>query len=55
LDSPLLALDNVVLTPHIAFLSEECIDECTYVCVENVEMVATGHPQNVVNPRRLAT
>jgi len=54
LDSPLLELDNVVLTPHIAFLSEESIDECTYVCVENIEMFAKGQPQNVVNPRKLA-
>jgi D-3-phosphoglycerate dehydrogenase len=54
LDSPLLELGNVVLTPHIAFLSEESIDECTYVCVENVEMFAKGQPQNVVNPRKLA-
>ncbi|VVB64080.1 Glyoxylate reductase [uncultured archaeon] len=49
-DSILLELENVVLTPHIAFLSEESIDECTYVCVENVDMFAKGHPQNVVNP-----
>ncbi len=50
LNSPLLELENVVLTPHIAFLSKESIDECTYVTVENVEMFAKGKPQNVVNP-----
>jgi D-3-phosphoglycerate dehydrogenase len=54
LDSPLRDLDNVVLTPHIAFLSEESIDECTYICVENVEVFARGTPQNVVNPSVLA-
>ena len=54
MDSPLLEMDNVVLTPHIAFLSEESIDECTYVCIENVEMFAKGKPQNVVNPSVLA-
>ncbi len=48
--SPLLELHNVVLTPHIAFLSEESIDECTYICVENVEMFIKGKPQNVVSP-----
>jgi len=53
-DSPLLELDNVVLTPHIAFLSEESIDECTYICVENVEVFARGRPQNVVNPSVLS-
>jgi len=50
MDSPLLELHNAVLTPHIAFLSEESIDECTYICVENVEMFVRGKPQNVVNP-----
>jgi D-3-phosphoglycerate dehydrogenase len=49
LDSPLVSLKNVILTPHIAFLSEEAMDELTYVCVENVEMFLKGTPQNVVN------
>jgi len=40
----------VVLTPHIAFLSEESLDECTYMSIENVEMFIKGKPQNVVNP-----
>jgi lactate dehydrogenase-like 2-hydroxyacid dehydrogenase len=53
MDSPLLEMRNVVLTPHIAFLSEESIDECTYVTVENVEMFVEGNPQNVVNPSAL--
>ncbi len=50
MNSPLLELDNVLLTPHIAFLSEESIDECTYICIENIEMFLKGKPQNVVNP-----
>jgi phosphoglycerate dehydrogenase-like enzyme len=54
MDSPLLEMHNVVLTPHIAFLSEESLDECTYVTVENVEMFAKGKPQNIVNPSVLA-
>jgi phosphoglycerate dehydrogenase-like enzyme len=49
LSSPLLEMGNVVLTPHIAFLSEESIDECTDICVKNVEMFARDLPQNVVN------
>ena len=49
-DSPLLKMDNVDLTPHIAFLSEESLDECTYMSIENVEMFIKGKPQNVVNP-----
>lgn len=50
MDSPLLEMQNVVLTPHIAFLSEESLDECTYVSIENIEMFIKGKPQNVVNP-----
>ncbi len=50
MDSPLLEMDNVVLTPHIAFLSEESLDECTYMSIENVEKFIKGQPQNVVNP-----
>lgn len=53
-DHPLTELENVVLTPHIAFLSEESLDECTYVCVENVERFVAGRPQNIVNPEALA-
>jgi D-3-phosphoglycerate dehydrogenase len=49
MDSPLLEMDNVVLTPHIGFLSEESLDECTYMSIENVEMFIKGKPQNVVN------
>ncbi len=48
-DSPLMELDNAVLTPHIAFLSQESLEECTYICVENVEKFAEGKPQNVIN------
>jgi D-3-phosphoglycerate dehydrogenase len=39
----------VVLTPHIAFLTEESIEECTYLCIKNVEMFLEGKAQNVVN------
>lgn len=53
MNSPLLVMDNVVLTPHIAFLSEESLDECTYVSIENVEMFIKGRAQNVVNPSLL--
>jgi len=52
-DSLLLQMNNVLLTPHIAFLSEESLDECTYICVENVERFLEGKPQNVVNPAAL--
>lgn len=53
MNNPLLEMDNVLLTPHIAFLSEEALDECTYMSIENVEMFIKGKPQNVVNPEVL--
>ena len=49
-NSPMMNLDNLVLTPHIAFLSEETTDKCASVVAENVEMFLKGTPQNVVNP-----
>jgi phosphoglycerate dehydrogenase-like enzyme len=54
-DDPLTKLENVVLTPHIAFLSQESLEECTYVCIENVEKFINGNPQNIVNPEVIAS
>jgi len=50
-NSPLLGSDKVLLTPHIAFLSEESLDECTSVTVDNIRRFLQGNPQNVVNQR----
>jgi D-3-phosphoglycerate dehydrogenase len=50
-NSPLLGSDKVLLTPHIAFLSEESLDECTSVTVDNIRGFLQGDPQNVVNQR----
>ncbi len=49
-DSPMMKLENLVLTPHIAYLSEETTDKCASIVTENVEMFLKGNPQNVVNP-----
>lgn len=54
-NDPLTKLENVVLTPHIAFLTEESLEECTYFCIQNVERFIEGKPQNVVNPEVLAS
>jgi phosphoglycerate dehydrogenase-like enzyme len=48
--NPLLELDNPVITPHIAYLSEETISKCSEICLENVEMFLRNQPQNAVNP-----
>jgi phosphoglycerate dehydrogenase-like enzyme len=55
LNSPLLEFENVALTPHVAFLSNESLKECTRVCIQNVEKFIEGKPQNVVNPEVLAS
>ena len=44
-----MRFENVALTPHIAFLSHESLEECTSVCVQNVEKFIEGKPQNVIN------
>jgi D-3-phosphoglycerate dehydrogenase len=49
LNSPLMEFENVTLTPHIAFLSHESLEECTNVCVQNVEKFLEGKPQNAIN------
>lgn len=48
-NGPFLGLKNVLLTPHIAFLSEESLDECTSVTLDNIRQFLKGNPKNVVN------
>lgn len=40
--SPLLALDNVVLSPHVAGLSEDAIRRMAAMCVDNILHVLRG-------------
>jgi D-3-phosphoglycerate dehydrogenase len=50
-DHPLLALRNTVLTPHVAFYSEESIADLQRMATENVIAVLRGdQPSSVVNP-----
>ena len=49
----LVALDNVVLTPHIAFNTREAKDRMTAIAVENVVSFYRGEPRNVMNPEAL--
>jgi D-3-phosphoglycerate dehydrogenase len=49
-DHPLLALDNVIVTPHVAFYSEESIAELQRQATQNVLDVLAGRvPAHVVN------
>ena len=51
---PLTTFDNVVLTPHIAWYSEESYDELKRRTVANVVDVCAGRaPRNIVNPEVL--
>jgi len=43
-DSPLLALDNVVVTPHVAWLTGDTLIKCIRLGVDNARRVRAGHP-----------
>ena len=49
----LARLDQVVLTPHIAFNTREAKDRMTAIAVENVVSYYRGEPANVMNPAAL--
>ena len=47
--SPLLALDNCLITPHIAWAPRESRQRLMNVAVDNLRAFLAGEPQNVVN------
>jgi D-3-phosphoglycerate dehydrogenase len=52
LDHPLLKLENVILTPHVAALSVQATQDVARGGVENVVSILSGHwphPDHVVN------
>jgi D-3-phosphoglycerate dehydrogenase / 2-oxoglutarate reductase len=55
LNHPLLAFDNVIVTPHVAFYSEESIAELQRQATQNVLDVLAGRvPAHVVNGTMVA-
>ncbi|MEJ5186053.1 MAG: NAD(P)-dependent oxidoreductase [Candidatus Geothermincolales bacterium] len=48
--SELVGLENVVMTPHIAFNTREAKNRMTEIAVENVVRFYRGTPRNVLNP-----
>lgn len=49
LNNPLLALDNVLLTPHIGWAPIEARQRCLDITYENVASYFAGRPQNLLN------
>ena len=53
-DNPLLALENVILTPHSAALTKQCVSRMATDAVTGVLAVLEGHkPKYVFNPEAL--
>ena len=48
-DNPLLGLDNIVLTPHTAWWTEEASRNFGDIIVTNIETFMRGEPINLVN------
>ena len=52
--SPLLGRENVIITPHTSFYSEESLLELQRKAAEEVVTVLTGKPpRNPVNPEAM--
>lgn len=55
-DNPLLGLDNIILTPHSAALTRECVIRMALEAVKCTLEVFSGRvPPNVANPQVLAS
>jgi D-3-phosphoglycerate dehydrogenase len=55
-DDPLLALPNLIATPHVAYYSEESLVDLGRLAAESVAAVLDGRrPAAIVNPEVLAT
>lgn len=48
-DNPLVKLDNVVLTPHEAFFTEESLHNMADIIINNIKAFVQGNPSNIVN------
>jgi D-3-phosphoglycerate dehydrogenase len=52
-DNPLFSLENCIITPHVAYVSEGSLLECRRVAAENAREVLLGKPPpDLVRPRK---
>jgi D-3-phosphoglycerate dehydrogenase len=52
-DNPLFSLENCIITPHVAYVSEGSLLECRRIAAENARAVLLGKtPPDLVRPRR---
>ncbi len=52
-DSPLRGIDNLVLSPHVGWVTNEASARLTAMPVDNVAAYLAGQPQYAVNPEAL--
>lgn len=52
-DNPWIHLDNVVLTPHVGWVTHDSAERMTNMPVDNIVAFLEGNPVNVVNPGAL--
>lgn len=48
-DMALIAMPNVIVTPHVAFYSESAVDQISQTTIQNITAFVAGTPQNVVD------
>ena len=49
-DHPLLAMDNVLCTPHLGYVEKDTYELFFGAAIEQIEAFAAGRPINVLNP-----
>ncbi len=50
-DNPLFSLDNCLITPHVAYVSVQSLEDCRHIAAENAKAILLGHsPLNPVRP-----
>jgi D-3-phosphoglycerate dehydrogenase len=51
---PLLAMDNVIATPHLGYVERNTYEMYFGAAFDNLAAFAAGTPKNVLNPEVLA-